>query len=820
MKILKKIPKKSRLQVLLIITFLLMITFRGYGNFSTNEIEPRAGFGISYSSVAWGDYDNDGDLDLAVAGEFGGGNWLRIYKNKGDGTFNSVEERVEDGWNITHCSIAWGDYDNDGYLDLAVAGRDQGGTESFRIYKNDKAGGFNGYILPDGAWGVYDCSLAWGDCDNDGDLDIAVAGYDGGGNKFRIYKNNGDGTFDTNEIEPGGASWGVSYSSLAWGDCDNDGDLDIAVAGFDGGGRRLRIYTNNGNGDFNGFITPQPVWGISQCSIAWADYDNDGDLDLAAAGNDGAGNKFRIYENDGDGNFTSFVTPETNWGVNDCSLAWGDYNNDGNLDIAVTGFDGSSRFRIYKNNGDKTFDPNEIEPEPGWGVNIGSVAWGDFNNNGKLDIAVAGNKQGTGYLRVYTNIISSNNNAPDIPAGMTSVNSNGFWRFKWDAPNDDNTPKIALRYKIAIGVSESNVYDYISTNIDYPRGQANIGNVITSTGSYYQSSIEVCKTVYWKVSAIDTAFKHSDFCIPQTTEGIDTVPPLPGLPKIESAAPSFNSITWTAEPATDCNTVYYKFEYITNSITNSSTWVTNRIFQTTNLQANTVYSMRIRTRDNKGNTNIWSIWTNAWTLPLSPDVLCSRETNRWYDLEQGSLFIFTNKCGFGIGKVAYYRYKWIKNTNYIFSGQETKWDAGILNLEHPNWDETPFYLHLKSYNEADFSGTGLRLGPYGLTITNLVKEEKILNYPNPFDPNQESTSIQWYLSMDSAVDITIYSLNGEKVIRWEFPEAGKHSSAGGNSLDWDGKNGKGKVCANGVYICDLFIRKTGKRLRIKIVIIK
>ena len=90
-------------------------------------------------------------------------------------------------------------------------------------------------------------SVAWGDYDNDGDLDILLIGYSNGGPVSKIYHNNGDNTFTE---QTSISLIGVYYSSAAWGDYDNDGDLDILLTGYSNSGPVSKIYRNNGNNTF------------------------------------------------------------------------------------------------------------------------------------------------------------------------------------------------------------------------------------------------------------------------------------------------------------------------------------------------------------------------------------------------------------------------------------------------------------------------------------------------------------------------------------------------------------------------------------------
>src|SRR3989339_57387 len=184
-------------------------------------------------------------------------------------------------------------------------------------------------------------SLAWGDYDNDGDLDLGLCGYTGSGRASRIYNNNA-GTF----TDSGAAIADTSDASISWGDYDNDGDLDLAMAGLTTTtGRISRIYRNSGGlfSDIGAGFTA-----VELSSMAWGDYDSDGDLDLALCG---LGRISRIYGNNG-GIFTDIVAGLT--GVSDGCITWGDYDNDGDLDIGLSGYMGTSAIvfsRIYRNSG-------------------------------------------------------------------------------------------------------------------------------------------------------------------------------------------------------------------------------------------------------------------------------------------------------------------------------------------------------------------------------------------------------------------------------------------------------------------------------------
>ncbi len=151
---------------------------------------------------------------------------------------------------VSDGDLAWGDYNNDSFEDLLLTGEDEDGNRISKIYKNNNGNGTFTDINA-GLAGVYYSSVAWGDYDNDTYLDILLTGKDANDNRIsKIYKNNnGNGTFtEQTQIE----LTGVFLSSVAWGDYNNDTYLDILLTGEDENSNRIsKIYRNNtGNGTF------------------------------------------------------------------------------------------------------------------------------------------------------------------------------------------------------------------------------------------------------------------------------------------------------------------------------------------------------------------------------------------------------------------------------------------------------------------------------------------------------------------------------------------------------------------------------------------
>jgi hypothetical protein len=361
---------------------------------------------ITARGLSWGDYDNDGHLDLLVAT----GGLLRdtkplrnvLYQNQGNGTF----ARVTNGPVATDLGSyeggAWADFDNDGWLDLFAgdANRWHQGPKSpanHLLYRGAGGGQFE-KITNDPAVTnlVAGWDTTWGDFNNDGQVDLFVMGaWSDKGFKNSLFFNNGAGAFtkqvtgpvvnDLAKAEYAGAS-----------DIDNDGDLDLLVSA-----KEVRLfYKNKGDGTFTRITTGPIVADIGTgAGIAWGDYDNDGDIDLCLATYFGT---LHLFNNDGKGNFTRLLLGQpSNYHV----PTWVDYDNDGWLDLFVTNggdFD-DKRDRMFRNNRNGTFTEVRLGAVTTDGGRTIGCAWADYNNDGFADLVVGNSYQLNGGMFIYQN---------------------------------------------------------------------------------------------------------------------------------------------------------------------------------------------------------------------------------------------------------------------------------------------------------------------------------------------------------------------------------------------------------------------------------
>ena len=267
--------------------------------------------------------------------------------------------------------------------------------------------------------------------------------------------------------------------------------------------------------------------GVRQGSIQWGDYDNDADLDLAVSGLDGGANRrLIIYRNAGGGSFTNVAEPMgANAGVQDGSIQWGDYDNDGRLDLAVSGaIDGGTNKRliIYRNDGGGSFT-NAAEPMgANAGVYAGSIQWSDYDNDGDLDLAVSGNDGTNKRLIIYrSDAIAPPNVRPNTPAinapKGASVAQGDTVTFRWTKVTGDTTPDTGMTYNLRVGTASDKADIFAAdTNSADSVGNAILGNVQNDTSAELVRSLTVGQTYYWSVQAVDQGMMRSAWATEET----------------------------------------------------------------------------------------------------------------------------------------------------------------------------------------------------------------------------------------------------------------------------------------------------------------
>lgn len=354
--------------------------------------------GWSYA-CCWADFNNDGKQDLFVCNNQTGNKNNMLYMNNGDGTFTKITAGVvvTDGGSSYGCTAA--DYDNNGTIDLFVSNY---GENNF-LYSNNGNGTFTkittGAIVNDGGNST---GCAWADYDKDGYVDLFVCNRN---QPNFLYHNNGNGTFT--KITTGAIVTNNSNSGgCAWADYDNDGYPDLFVA--NAGPAADFLYHNNGNGTFTQ-ITGDPVVNdvINSSGGSWGDYNNDGFQDLFVTGGVIGTTNDRLFLNNGNGTFTKILTDPivsvNHWAG---GSSWGDFDNDGWLDMFVGGYDGANL--LFKNNANGTFRNIDTGILVTDGNYKEAAGWCDYDNDGNLDIFTARNNYFGGNNCLYHNNGSSN----------------------------------------------------------------------------------------------------------------------------------------------------------------------------------------------------------------------------------------------------------------------------------------------------------------------------------------------------------------------------------------------------------------------------
>jgi hypothetical protein len=466
----------------------------------TEEATPVGGtaafpVNLTRGGAAWGDYDDDGNLDVLIWGYYDSesATLTKLYKNNGNGTFTDKSNDILGSTfpKIAKGAAAWLDYNNDGYLDLIVSGATTVNDDPLQqatiteIYTNE--GPIVGYILnktpaTSGIFPSFDYeknggiarNIAIADYDNDGWQDILFcaryADVDAGETerRFEIYKNKAGKTF---ELQPNASTGLVAGNGggVAWGDYNNDGYQDILFSGYRDnveGGYRSGVFTNKGNGTFTETLfyvdgadygypeDGQKLFGTETGEVTWVDVNADGYLDaiITGSGNTyGFSGELHVYNavswqwwvttvflyDPEEKAFGSGIPNEMNTrigGTCESGITWADLNDDGLPDVVTSGQHEGSSINYNTSNG--TFNRQAL----GKNLQQGTVTLVDFNKDGKLDIFATG----TEGVLLFKNTSSITPVAPDVPTGFTATpGADGELTLAWTASSDPT-----VRYNI------------------------------------------------------------------------------------------------------------------------------------------------------------------------------------------------------------------------------------------------------------------------------------------------------------------------------------------------------------------------------------
>jgi hypothetical protein len=336
----------------------------GAGSFGPPALYDLGGTdSIGTSALAVDDLDRDGDLDLIGSGSGSVGYRL----GNGDGTFGPLVRLPMVDWAFTVHALETGDLNGDGFPDIVAATPTGRALDGFHVFLSNGTGGFAPDVFHEAAKQTYDLTLI--DVDNDGDRDVITVANDSA--VVTVHRNPGDGGFYVPRRFPSG----VLTSGMDGADIDGDGDIDIATAGD-----KVRVLRNRGDATFEPqFSVPTP--GVNPATIKLRDMNGDGAPDILVS--DDLNADFSVALNRGDGTFETGVETRLG-GTQGGEVDAFDLNNDGINDVVVTDPGPVPRIHLARGLGNGT--SFAVQPPLDFGALPFGIDGGDFDHDGNIDL--------------------------------------------------------------------------------------------------------------------------------------------------------------------------------------------------------------------------------------------------------------------------------------------------------------------------------------------------------------------------------------------------------------------------------------------------
>jgi hypothetical protein len=488
----------------------------------------------SGGNIQWADMNNDGQLDLVYMGyHYGPGTGVSIYS-----IVNGVFQRVllstafgTTSYSPNHMDL--GDYDADGDLDFFIKRQDYN-LYTFRIIRNDGNFTFTdtGLDLPYAGYGNIFC----GDADNDGALDFLYSGQTSG------IKFNSKHTFSRDKTFP-------HYISFqTWADVDADGDMDIIQTQ-----RTSESYGNlignflllrNADGSYTERKIDQATTDLQ--GGEFADYDNDGDLDVLLSTVVNSDARYYLFTFNGSSFVPANVTlPQAR------SAKWADFNNDGYADIIFTGGEeGYNNFvtRIYYSDRQGGFADSGVREITAY--ERGKVSVGDYDNDGDPDVAVIGDEWEDLFKNNFIENGGHVNVAPTTPAQPVSTVNLNTATFTWNASTDNETPSAGLTYNVKVRrdngtlVLPGDVRAGTAQHLFYDLGNVQLART-------YRLGCLQEGNYFWSVQALDNSFQSSAFTGEKSFAIANVMPQAPTNLVAQAISDVAIKLTWKDNASTE-----------------------------------------------------------------------------------------------------------------------------------------------------------------------------------------------------------------------------------------------------------------------------
>ncbi len=742
-----------------------------------------------------GDYDGDGDWDMFVTRAASNDLFSTnpkdnlLYINNNDKTFSSLgagDVVSEDEYST---SAAWVDYDNDGDLDLLV----KNGTPEANgipkkpfLYQNN-----NGTLTAVTSAGdllnfnTYAGAVVWCDYDNDGDQDVYLCSG-GDGPYGRLFRNDGGGVF-TNVVQIDSAMRDVGAS---WADYDNDGDFDLYIVNT--GTNDNILLVNDGTGNFTIDQLSNVVNdGQADYGSAWGDFDNDGDLDLFLAVSKDVGQIIYniLYENSGYPNYTftmitnTVAVTDTN---NSRSAAWGDFNRDGFLDLAVVHWDRYNPNNIYYNlgntnhwlqvvprgtqtnkygigvrvkakatiNGNTYWQMREIQSQTGFGSQ--DQPWAHFG---------LGDATQVDSLTVYWPVSGITTVFTDVPADQFVTVVEGDLNVTYTIEAGDTSHFFFGNTGASIEFTANNDADGGDlTVVRYTTGPTN--NAFSGSASAPDGSTvtpdRVATDRYWSIT--NNGLASFTYTI---SLDITNLPGVSNPDRLVIVKRADNTQPWVPVNTTRSGNRLYA-----SGLTSFSEFAIASNTADNSLPV-TLQQFNARVEDN--------VVVLQWVTEAEIN-------NLGFELERS-----TSPAGPFVRIAGYQTHPQLKgqgntNTRTEYKYRDTQVEPGNV-----------YYYRLY---DVDYSGQRSLIGNLRVDMSAVVTEFQLYpNYPNPFNP---STTIRFSIpssivSGDAPVRLAVYDAAG-RLVRTLLEGRGM---SGEFTVRWDGKNAYGESVSSGIYYARL-----------------